>query len=320
MSRIVCLGELLIDFVPDAKGVSLAEAGGFMKAPGGAPGNVAVGVRRLGVASGFLGMVGDDAFGHCLRDTLAGDGVDVSPLKLTAKAKTALAFVTLRADGDREFMFYRDPSADMLYSPDDVDEAAIKAASILHFGSISLIDEPARSATLRAIEIAKANGVRVSCDPNLREALWPSLEAAREGLRLAISKASIVKISDYEIDFLTGNKDLIAGGRALWHDGVELMAITKGPDGAILMTRKGEVEMPGFKVEAVDTTGAGDAFTAGLLTGLLAVDEPIADLSPAVLREIAKRANASGALTTQKRGGIPALPTSAEVDAFLIGK
>lgn len=320
MSRVVCLGELLIDFVPDARGVSLAEAGGFMKAPGGAPGNVAVGVRRLGVSSGFLGMVGDDAFGHCLRDTLARDGVDVSPLKLTTKAKTALAFVTLKADGDREFMFYRDPSADMLYTPDDVDEAAIKAADILHYGSISLIDEPARSATLRAIDIARANGVRVSCDPNLREALWPSLDAARDGLRLAISKASILKISDYEIEFLTGRKDLVAGGRELWHDGVELMAITKGPDGSILLTRTAEVEMPGFKVEAVDTTGAGDAFTAGLLTSLLAVDGKISDLAPDTLRDIAKRGNAAGALTATRKGGIPGLPTSVEVDAFLAGK
>jgi fructokinase len=316
MSDVVCLGELLIDFVPQTNGLALADSPGFLKAPGGAPGNVAVGLVRLGVPSGFLGMVGNDPFGHFLRDTLKNDNVDTTGLRLSDKAKTALAFVTLKADGDREFMFYRDPSADMLYASADVDEAAIRAAKILHYGSISLISEPSRSATLHAIEIAKAAGVRVSCDPNLREALWPNLDAAREGLRLAISKASLVKISDYEVEFLTGSTDLAAGARSLWHDGVEIMAVTKGPHGSILMTADTTVDVPGFPVQAVDTTGAGDGFTAGLLAGLLG-RASIATLDKDTLYALARRANAVGALTTQKRGAIPALPTGAEVDAFL---
>lgn len=316
MSDVVCLGELLIDFVPQTNGLALADSPGFLKAPGGAPGNVAVGLARLGVPSGFLGMLGNDPFGHFLRDTLKADHVDVEGLRLTDKAKTALAFVTLKADGDREFMFYRDPSADMLYSPDDVDAGRIQQAKVLHYGSISLITEPSRAATLHAIDLAKAAGIKVSCDPNLREALWPSLDAAKEGLRLAISKASLVKISDYEVEFLTGNTDLVAGGRSLWHDGVEIMAVTKGPHGSILMTADTTVEIPGFAVKAIDTTGAGDGFTAGLLAGLLNVTN-IASLDADALGALGRRANAVGALTTLKRGGIPALPTTAEVEAFL---
>jgi fructokinase len=316
MSDVLCLGELLIDFVPETNGVSLAGAAGFLKAPGGAPGNVAVGLRRLGVTSGFLGMLGDDPFGHFLRDTLAADGVDTAGLKLTGKAKTALAFVTLKTDGDREFLFYRDPSADMLYAPEDVDVAKIKAAKILHYGSISLITEPSRSATLHAVAQAEAAGVRVSCDPNLREALWPDLDAARDGLKLALSRASLIKISDYEVEFLTGNSDLAAGARALWHDRVELMAVTKGPHGCILMTPNLTVEVEGFAVKAIDTTGAGDGFTAGLLTQIMDCKDPKA-LSAETLKAIGRRANAVGALATLKRGAIPALPTTAEVDAFL---
>lgn len=316
MSDVVCLGELLIDFVPQTNGLALADSPGFVKAAGGAPGNVAVGLARLGVPSGFLGMLGNDPFGHFLRDTLKRDSVDVSGLHLTDKAKTALAFVTLKADGDREFMFYRDPSADMLYSPEDVDAGLIRQAKVLHYGSISLITEPSRAATLHAIDIAKAAGVKVSCDPNLREALWPNLDAAKEGLRLAISKASLVKISDYEVEFLTGNSDLVAGARSLWHDGVEIMAVTKGPHGSILMTADTTVESPGFPVTAIDTTGAGDGFTAGLLAGLLNTAD-IRSLEAETLRALARRANAVGALTTQKRGGIPALPTTADVEAFL---
>lgn len=316
MSDVLCLGELLIDFVPETNGLALADSPSFVKAPGGAPGNVAVGLVRLGVKSGFLGMVGNDPFGWFLRDTLKRDDVDTAGLRLSDKAKTALAFVTLKADGDREFMFYRDPSADMLYAPEDVDAAQIKAASILHFGSISLITEPSRSATLHAVDLAAANGVRVSCDPNLREALWPSLDAARDGLRLAISKASLVKISDYEVEFLTGSGDLVAGARSLWHDRVEFMAVTKGPHGCILMTAEKTVEIPGFAVKAIDTTGAGDGFTAGLLAGLLKQAD-VTSLSEKTLEDMGRRANAVGALTTQKRGAIPALPTEAEVAAFL---
>ncbi|NJN45291.1 MAG: hypothetical protein HC808_00970 [Candidatus Competibacteraceae bacterium] len=173
MADAICLGELIIDFVPTVTGTDLLEAPAFKKAPGGAPGNVAVGLVRLGVKSAFMGKVGDDAFGHFLAKTLRDAGVDVSPLRFSKEARTALAFVSLRADGDRDFMFYRHPSADMLFTPEEVDGEAISKAKLLHFGSISLISEPSRSATLHAVEIAQDQGCLISYDPNLRLPLWP---------------------------------------------------------------------------------------------------------------------------------------------------
>src|SRR5918995_1830814 len=207
MADVVCLGEVLIDFVPTITPTTLTAAPAFKKAPGGAPANVAVGLARLGVRSAFMGKVGDDPFGHFLVETLAEAGVEVGSVCFSSEARTALAFVSLRADGDREFMFYRHPSADMLFEPTEVDEAAIRSARLLHYGTISLISEPSRSATLHAIEVAKEAGCIVSCDPNLRLALWPDREAAHEGLLAAIEQTQVVKLSDEELRFLTGSDD-----------------------------------------------------------------------------------------------------------------
>ena len=162
---VVCFGELLIDFVALESGVTVGEASGFQKAPGGAPANVAVAVSRLGYPSAFLGQVGDDPFGHHLADVLAADDVDVSGLKFSTEARTALAFVSLAAGGERSFSFYRNPSADMLMTPADVDLSVIDRASIFHFGSITLIDEPAKSATLAALQHALDQGLTISYDP-----------------------------------------------------------------------------------------------------------------------------------------------------------
>ncbi len=225
MADAVCLGELLIDFVPTVTGAGLIDAPAFVKAPGGAPGNVAVGLARLGVSSAFMGKVGDDAFGHFLADTLAEAGVDVGPLRFSPEARTALAFVSLRADGEREFMFYRHPSADMLFNPREVDVDTINRAKLLHFGSISLIGEPSRSATLYAVDTARAVGCLISYDPNLRLPLWPDASAARDGMLLGLKKAHIVKLSDDESEFLTGIGNLENACKALWHDELKLMVI-----------------------------------------------------------------------------------------------
>jgi len=315
MPDVVCLGELLIDFVPTVTGTSLIDAPAFKKAPGGAPANVAVGLARLGVPSAFMGKVGDDPFGHFLAQTLADGGVDTRPLRFTGQARTALAFVSLRADGEREFMFYRHPSADMLLTPEEIDEAALRSAKALHFGSISLIGEPSRSATLHAIEVARGAGCLISCDPNLRLALWPDRAAAREGLLLAIEQAQLVKISDEELRFLTGSDDPSAARDQLWHDRLELMVVTLGSAGCVYFTPAGEGVVVGFGVAAVDATGAGDGFVAGLLQGIIA-DRGIAG-EPARLRELCRFANAVGALTTTERGAIPALPTRDRVEALL---
>lgn len=315
MPDVIALGELLIDFVPTVSGTTLVEAPAFIKAPGGAPANVAVGLARLGVSSGFMGQVGDDAFGHFLAQTLRDNGVDVSALRFTSRARTMLAFVSLRADGEREFMFYRHPSADMLYRPEDVDAGIIRAARIFHFGSISLIDEPARSATLFAAETARAAGVLVSYDPNLRLSLWPDAESARAGMRIGWPLAHVIKVSEEELEFLSGASDLAAGARKMWHPGLRLLIVTRGTAGCAYFTPRLSGEVASFRVEAVDTTGAGDGFVAGLLKGLL--ERPQVFEDDASLRAACRYANAVGALTTTQRGAIPGLPGADRVAAFL---
>lgn len=315
MADAICLGELLIDFVPTITGVNLIEAPAFVKAPGGAPGNVAVGLARLGIPSAFMGKVGDDPFGHFLANTLAEAGVDVGPLRFSTEARTALAFVSLRADGEREFMFYRHPSADMLFDPREVDVAAIQRAKLLHFGSISLIGEPSRGATLYAVDAARSAGCLVSYDPNLRLPLWPDANAARDGMVLGLKKAHIVKLSDDESEFLTGIRDLEGACQALWHDDLQLMVVTRGRAGCVYFTPQFTGMVESFTVEAVDATGAGDGFVAGLLQGLLADPATIQDETR--LRELCRFANAVGALATTQRGAIPALPERERVLDFL---
>ncbi len=288
-------------------------AGRYLKAAGGAPANVAVGLARLGVPSAFMGQVGDDGFGRFLAATLRDAGVDVSPLRFSASARTMLAFVSLGEQGEREFLFYRDPSADMLFAPADVDQEAIRRADILHIGSISLISEPSRAATLHAVALARRHGVRISCDPNLRLALWPGADTAREGMRLCLQHAQIVKIAKEEVRFLAGLDDPVEGARTLWHDGLALMAVTRGSGGCVWLTRDAQGFVPGLLVAPVDTTGAGDAFMAGLLAGLL--DRPHAD--PAALDAVCRFANAAGALTTLSRGAIPALPDRRAVETLM---
>lgn len=315
MAEVVCLGELLIDFVPAAPSDSGAYPTMFHQAPGGAPANVAVGLVRLGKSSAFMGQVGNDMFGRFLAATLRSASVDVSPLRFTNAAHTMLAFVSLAANGEREFLFYGNPSADMLFAPADVDETAIRCARVLHFGSIDLIWEPSRAATQHAIGVARQHGLGVSYDPNLRLNLWPDAQSARKGVRLGLDQAEIVKIAAEEAEFLTGIDDPLRAARSLWHPNMLLMVVTLGAAGCIWVTPNDHGMVPGFSVEAVDTTGAGDAFTAGLLSGLL--DSPNLRPDSANIVSICRRANAMGALTTTRRGAIPAMPDHAALQAFL---
>lgn len=315
MADVIALGELLIDFVATVAGVTLAQAPAFEKAAGGAPANVAVGLARLGVQSAFLGKVGNDPFGHFLAETLSAEGVDVTGLHFSDEARTALAFVSLRSDGERDFMFYRHPSADMLHHPDEIPAAAVAAARILHVGSISLIREPSRSATLHAVAVARAAGRLVSYDPNLRLALWPDAETARAGILAAWPLAHVIKVSEEELAFLSHQDDLLAGAQQVWHEGLRLLVVTRGMEGCTVITRAGNQQVPSFPVRAVDTTGAGDGFVAGLLKGLLETPEAIEE--PPALARLCRYANAVGALTTTQRGAIPALPRAEAVTRFL---
>lgn len=306
---VVSMGELLIDFVALESGVTVGEASGFQKAPGGAPANVAVAVARLGMESAFLGMVGDDPFGHYLAGVLQDEGVNTDGLRFSDQARTMLAFVSLREDGERSFMFYRHPSADMLMEKGDLALNIIEDARAFHFGSITMITEPARSATLAAADHARKHGKLISYDPNLRRALWESDDAAKAGMLLGFDYAHIVKISDEELTFLTGGDSV----EPLWHDQTRMIVVTYGEKGAVLHLKDGTTyRNPGFRVSTVDTTGAGDSFVAGLLVGILNQQAEHNGNTP-YLEEILRYACASGALATTSRGAIPALPTSEQV-------
>ncbi|KAI3936466.1 hypothetical protein MKX01_028096 [Papaver californicum] len=311
-SLIVSFGEMLIDFVPTESGVSLAEAPGFLKAPGGAPANVAIAVSRLGGKSAFVGKLGDDEFGHMLKNILNQNGVNSDGVVFDQAARTALAFVTLKADGDREFMFYRNPSADMLLTESELNLELIRKAKIFHYGSISLITEPCRSAHLKAMEVAKDAGAILSYDPNLRLPLWPSAEEAKEQIMSIWERADVIKVSDNEFEFLTGREtvdDEIA--ISLMHPRVKLLLITLGDHGCKYYTKHFHGAVEAFKVKAVDTTGAGDAFVGALLCKIVE-DESILE-NEASLKTVLKFANACGAITTTKKGAIPALPNEEEV-------
>ena len=211
-------------------GVEVGEASGFEKKPGGAPANVAVAVAKLGQPSVFLGQVGDDPFGHHLESVLRAEGVNTDGLRFSDEARTALAFVSLRADGERSFVFYRHPSADMVMRPDDVAFDLIDEQDIFHFGTLTLIAEPGRSATLAAVDHARAHGKTISYDPNLRMSLWKDEATARAGLLSGLDYAHIVKVSDEELEFLTGGND----PAALWREGMRLIVVTHGAGGATL--------------------------------------------------------------------------------------
>ncbi len=307
---------MLIDFVSTEAGVSLVQAPAFKKAPGGAPANVAVGVARLGYRAGFIGQVGNDEFGHFLADILQSFEVDTSGLRFTPLARTALAFVSLRADGEREFMFYRHPSADMLWHPEDVDLAYVASCHIFHYGSISLIHEPSRGATLTALDHAKSNEALLSYDPNLRLSLWPSPDAARAGILDGWQHAEIIKVSEEELTFLSDKSTLERAARSLWHDRLQLLVVTQGRAGCTYFTAEGRGYMPGFAVRPVDTTGAGDGFVAGMLAGLLEGD---LTWSREVIEKALCLGNAVGALSTTQMGAMSSLPTMKEAKALLQG-
>ncbi|GFP95811.1 fructokinase-2 [Phtheirospermum japonicum] len=295
---IVSFGEMLIDFVPTVSGVSLAEAPGFLKAPGGAPANVAIAVARLGGKAAFVGKLGDDEFGHMLAGILKENGVSADGVPFDKGARTALAFVTLRADGELHRLSIQ--------------------AKVFHYGSISLIVEPCRSAHLKAMDEAKSAGALLSYDPNLRLPLWPSAKYAKEQIMSIWEKADIIKVSDVELEFLTGsNKIDDESAMSLWHPKLQLLLVTLGEKGCRYYNKNFRGSIEGYPVKTVDTTGAGDSFVGALLGKI--VDDHAIIHDEKRLKEVLKYACACGAITTTKKGAIPALPQHSDVLAILNG-
>ena len=316
MKKVIAIGEALIDFIPHEKGRALNNVENFLRVPGGAPLNVAAAVAKLGGKSQMLTKLGQDGFGDSILNEVKPVGVDVSRISRTKEANTALAFVSLREDGERDFSFYRNPSADMLLSAEEICSEDFNERDILHFCSVSLIDAPIKEAHRRAIEIAKEKGCLISFDPNVRLPLWKQPEDCRKAILEFLPLSNIVKISDEELEFITGIKDEKEALDSLLTGDVKVIIYTKGTNGAEFITKERVIFSPSFKVSAQDTTGAGDSFIGSLLYQVAEGEyslEQLVDLSEEKVQEILTFSNATAALTVCKKGAIGALPLKEEV-------
>lgn len=307
---VTALGELLVDFTMNGQ----SEQGNqiFEACPGGAPCNVLALLQKMGKKTAFIGKVGNDQFGKMLKATIEDAGIDASSLIFDTKVNTTLAFVHTFENGDRDFSFYRNPGADMMLTADEVNPEVVKDTKVFHFGTLSMTHEGVREATKKAVETAKANGCLVSFDPNLRPPLWSSLDLAKEQMEYGFGKCDILKISDNEIQFVSGKEDYDEGIAYLQETyNIPLILLTMGKDGSRAYYKGMRVERPGFSVKAIETTGAGDTFCGSSLNYL--VDHDFENLTEEQLGEMLTFANAAAALVTTKKGAIKAMPVKEEV-------
>ena len=316
MLDVVALGELLIDFAPQ----SVNESGYPTLAanPGGAPANFLAALNQYGFKTAMIGKVGDDLFGRLLVQTLGEAGIDARGVAVDPDVFTTLAFVSLDESGNRDFSFARKPGADTCLKPEEIDEALIADARVFHFGTLSLTDEPAASATRRAIELARAHGLLVSVDPNLRKPLWPDETAAKAAIEWSLRQADVIKISDEEIEFLWGLTPEAGAKKLLEEYGASLVYATLGPKGCYAANRAHavSVEAPSG-IRVLDTTGAGDIFGGSAMSRLLRCGKAPSDLTAEELEEIVRFACTAASLSTQKHGGITSVPGEEEVEARL---
>jgi fructokinase len=319
MARLFSIGEVLIDFIPEQKGVALKDVVSFERAPGGAPANVAAAVAIAGGSASMITKLGVDAFGDFLIETLNKVGVNTEHVLRTTEANTALAFVSLKEDGERDFSFYRNPSADLLLTDEEINEEIFNEGDLLHFCSVDLVESPMKKAHVKAIQSAKNNGAIISFDPNVRLPLWKSPEDCRNTILEFLPEAHLVKISDEELEFITGIRNEKEAIQSLFVGDVKAVIFTKGSEGADLYVGGECFQSTGYRVTVQDTTGAGDAFIGGFLYKLLEKNATIPQLVSILKEEnkdILSYANASGALTTTGKGAISALPTKEQINQF----
>ncbi|OKP89846.1 PfkB family carbohydrate kinase [Paenibacillus sp. P32E] len=316
MLDVIAIGEVLIDFTPAGR-----TAGGneqFECNPGGAPANVAAALSRLGAKSALISKVGEDQFGSLLHNTLLDSGVDVSEVSFTNEASTTLAFVHLDDTGDRSFSFFRKPGADTFLHSKDVPLDRIESCRALHFGSLSMTHEPARTATKTAVLKAKETGILLSFDPNLRFALWDSKEEARQNVIWGMNYADILKISEDELSFVTGTSDVEQGSLEIQQQfGITLIVVTLAEKGCYYRLAGQDGYVPGFQVKTIDTTGAGDAFLGCLLYKILEAGSALHDLTNQQILSMLTFANAGGALVTTRKGALGSMPTTEEINRMI---
>ena len=315
---VVALGELLIDFTDN--GVSEQGNTIFEANPGGAPCNVLAMLNKAGRKTAFIGKVGQDIFGNKLKATLDEVGIDTSNLILDEDARTTLAFVQTIEDGDRDFSFYRNPGADMMLKKEDIHEDLIRDAKIFHYGTLSLTHDDVREATKEAIKIAKESGAIISCDPNLRPPLWKTLDDAKVQVAYAISQCDVLKISDNEIQWFTGEEDYDAGIAKLRSEyDIPLIMLSLGRDGSRAYYKDLRVEVAPFLQDAtIETTGAGDTFGACCLHYVLKYG--LDNLDEEKLTEMLTFANAAASIVTTRKGALRVMPEVEEVEAFIASR
>ena len=310
MIDITAVGEILIDLTQCGKnelGIPV-----FAANPGGAPANLAVAAARLGASTAFIGKVGTDSYGTFLRNTLIENNVDVSGMITDPVSRTTLAVVALDKTGERTFSFYRDPSADVNLRADEISVEQLKNSKFLHFGSVSLTTDPARSATLYAAETAKKHGAIISYDPNYRASLWSDEATAVERMLEPLTMVDVLKFSDEELPLLTGTTDLEKGSQILADKGIAMVLVTLGANGSFYRFKGCTGHVPGVKVKVGDTNGAGDTFFGAALSQLAKFGS-LEAVTVADLEQIVAVANKAAALTTSRHGAIPAMPTREEV-------
>lgn len=316
MLDVVALGELLIDFTCQ----SVDEAGypTMVAHPGGAPANFLAALAKFGARTSLLGKVGNDAFGKMLTGTLKERNIGTEGLVVGEDVFTTLAFVTLDEYGDREFSFARKPGADTRLAFDELDLSIIDEAKVFHFGTLSLTDEPARSATREAVAYAKERGKWITYDPNLRKPLWKSLDEAKEQMLWGLGQADVVKISDEEVDFLFGLSPEAGAEHIVEQYGVKLVFVTCGAEGCVFQNARARGSVPGLSgLKVVDTTGAGDIFGGSAVWALLQTGKGPEELGEEELRRIAAFACASAGLSTTRPGGISSVWSREEIEARL---
>lgn len=314
MFDFISVGEILIDFAPFGQ----KEDRAFQQNPGGAPANVACVLAKLGMNTAFVGKIGDDPFGASCKHALEAVNVCTDYMPVSKEYPTTLAFVCLDENGNREFSFYRDHTADVNLNLEDIAKIKDVPAKIFHFGSVSLTAEPARTATLKAVEQAKANGSLISYDPNLRLPLWDTPEHAKQAILDTMNLADILKISEEEAEFLFGTNDCAKAAQMIseqYH--IPLIIITRGPKGCYAFVNGKGYQSYAYDLKTVDTTGAGDSFLAGVLYQWLKLDKGIGELTESEIDYMFDFANATGSLVTTKKGAIPAIPSVEQIEACM---
>lgn len=313
--RIVCIGEILVDFVAPEKNVALIEAKSFRPCAGGAPANVAVGIARLGGAATFLSCVGQDCWGEYLRKELEAEGVDVSGVQVTTEASTTLAFVSLFDGGERDFSFIRSPGADTKIETSKLTRAPLENCAILHFGTVSMTAEPSGQATRDAVGLARESGAAISLDVNYRANLWTSPQAAIECVRELLPSVDILKLSEEEAELVTSRGDLKTASMELLAMGPRVVLISLGAEGCVCAFGDSFFKVSAFPAACLDATGAGDSFMAGFLQRFFELKMRFEDRS--VLEDACRFACAAASHTVQGYGAIPSLPFLVDVEGCL---